>query len=145
MTTSFVILLVEDNPAEIRLTREALSGGRLLHNLQVVTDARQAFAYLRREPPFETAPAPDLILLDLNLPGIHGLEALAAIKADPALTRIPVVVLTSSDAPQDVHNAYDSFANGYIVKPLDLDQFISTLKSVEEFWFSVVKLPPTPE
>jgi len=142
MSNQFVVLLVEDSPADIRLTREALAGGRLLHELRVLPDGAQALAFLRREAPFVDAPRPDMVLLDLNLPGRSGLEVLAEIKADPGLARIPVIILSGSDAQMDISMAYDSFANGYITKPVDLDQFIQALKTVEEFWFTFVKLPP---
>ena len=142
MSNQFVVLLVEDSPADIRLTREALAGGHLLHELRVLPDGAQALAFLRREAPFVDAPRPDMVLLDLNLPGRSGLEVLAEIKADPGLARIPVIILSGSDAQMDISMAYDSFANGYITKPVDLDQFIQALKTVEEFWFTFVKLPP---
>ena len=136
------ILLVEDNPADVRLTREALNSDRLWNNLSVAKDGVEAMAYLRRQGRFAAAPRPDLILLDLNLPKKDGREVLAEIKADPNLMRIPVVVLTTSDAEEDILKTYGLHANCYITKPVDLDQFITVVKSVEEFWFTIVKLPP---
>ena len=141
MSNQFVVLLVEDSPADIRLTREALAGGHLLHELRVLPDGAQALAFLRREAPFVDAPRPDMVLLDLNLPGRSGLEVLAEIKADPGLARIPVIILSGSDAQMDISMAYDSFANGYITKPVDLDQFIQVVRSIEGFWLEIVKLP----
>jgi CheY-like chemotaxis protein len=135
------ILLVEDNPGDVRLTREALDEGRVMNNLHVASDGVQALEYLRREGKFATAPTPDLIFLDLNLPRMDGRELLAIVKADPNLRRIPVVILTTSKAEEDILRTYDLHANCYITKPVDLDQFITAIKSVEEFWFTIVKLP----
>jgi two-component system, chemotaxis family, response regulator Rcp1 len=137
------VLLVEDNPGDVRLTREALKEGKVRNNLHVVPDGVEAIAYLRREGQFADAVRPDLILLDLNLPRMDGREVLATIKSDPDLRNIPVVVLTSSQAEQDIVRAYDLHANCYVTKPVDLDQFITVVKSIEDFWFSIVKLPPT--
>jgi chemotaxis family two-component system response regulator Rcp1 len=136
------ILLVEDNPGDVRLTQEALKDGKVLNNLHVVEDGVEAMAFLRREGQRTGAVHPDVILLDLNLPRKDGREVLAEIKADPDLRRIPVVVLTTSHAEQDVLKSYDLHANCYITKPVDLDQFIMVIKSVEDFWFTIVKLPP---
>jgi chemotaxis family two-component system response regulator Rcp1 len=136
------ILLVEDNPGDVRLTQEALKDGKVLNNLHVVEDGVEAMAFLRREGQRTDAVHPDVILLDLNLPRKDGREVLAEIKADPDLRRIPVVVLTTSHAEQDVLKSYDLHANCYITKPVDLDQFIMVIKSVEDFWFTIVKLPP---
>jgi two-component system, chemotaxis family, response regulator Rcp1 len=135
------ILLVEDNPGDVRLTREALTEAKVRNNLYVATDGVQAIAFLRREGEFAGAVRPDLILLDLNLPRKDGREVLEEIKADPALRQIPVVILTSSQAEQDIVRAYDLHANCYISKPVDLDQFITVVKSIEDFWFAIVKLP----
>jgi two-component system, chemotaxis family, response regulator Rcp1 len=135
------ILLVEDNPGDVRLTREALKEGEIRSNLQVVTDGVQALEYLRREGGYAGAVRPDLILLDLNLPRRDGREVLEAIKADPTLRSIPVVVLTSSQAEQDITRAYELHANCYVSKPVDLDRFILVVKSIVTFWFSIVKLP----
>jgi two-component system, chemotaxis family, response regulator Rcp1 len=135
------ILLVEDNPGDVRLTREALREGKIHNNLAVVEDGVEALRYLRGEGPHAGAPRPDVILLDLNLPRKDGREVLEEVKADPELRTIPVVVLTSSDAERDVVRAYDLHANCYVTKPVDLEQFINVVKSIESFWFSIVKLP----
>jgi CheY-like chemotaxis protein len=135
------ILLVEDNPGDVRLTREALKEGKAHVRLSVVSDGDQALAFLRRQGEHAAAPRPDLVLLDLNLPRTGGREVLAQVKADPALRRIPVVVLTSSQAEPDVAASYDLNANCYIIKPLDLDQFIRVVRAIEDFWLTVVKLP----
>jgi two-component system, chemotaxis family, response regulator Rcp1 len=136
------ILLVEDNPGDVRLTREALKEGKVRNNLHVATDGVDALAFLRREGKFEGATRPDLILLDLNLPRKDGREVLEEIKREPELRAIPVVILTSSQAEQDIVRAYDLHANCFITKPVDLDQFITVVRSIEEFWFAIVKLPP---
>ena len=135
------ILLVEDNPGDVELTREALDETKLRTNLSVVHDGVEALAFLRREGAHADAPRPDLILLDLNLPRKDGRGVLAEIKQDPALTTIPVVVLTSSEAEQDIARAYELHANCYVTKPVDLDQFVKIVQSIEQFWFTVVKLP----
>jgi two-component system, chemotaxis family, response regulator Rcp1 len=136
------ILLVEDNPGDVRLTREALRDGKIVNNLHVAEDGVDALAFLRREGKYHNAIRPELILLDLNLPKKDGREVLAEIKADKDLKRIPVVVLTSSEAEQDIVRSYNLHANCYITKPVDLDQFITVVKSIEHFWLKVVKLPP---
>jgi two-component system, chemotaxis family, response regulator Rcp1 len=138
---SIEVLLVEDNPGDVRLTREALKEGKVFNNLSVAKDGEEALAFLRREGPYASAPRPDVILLDLNLPRRDGREVLEAIKADRALRTIPVVILTSSEAERDIARAYELNANCYITKPVDLDQFITVVKSIEDFWFTVVKLP----
>ena len=135
------VLLVEDNAGDVRLTREALREGMVVNHLSVASDGEEAVAFLRREGRFAAAPRPDLILLDLNLPRKGGREVLADIKQDVSLRRIPVVVLTTSRAEEDVLRTYDLHANCYIVKPVDLDQFIQVVRSINHFWFSVVKLP----
>ncbi len=135
------ILLVEDNPGDVRLTVEALKEGKLRNNMNVVGDGEQALAYLRREVPYVDAPRPDLVLLDLNLPRKDGREVLADMKEDDDLKRIPVVVLTTSKAEEDILKMYNLHANCYITKPVDLDQFMNVVKSIEAFWFSVVALP----
>lgn len=135
------ILLVEDNPGDVRLTQEALKEGKINNNLHVVTDGVKAMRFLRREGHYNSVPRPDLILLDLNLPRKNGHEVLAEIKEDPILKRIPVVILTTSTAEQDILNTYSSYANCYITKPVDLEQFIIVVKSIEDFWVSIVKLP----
>jgi two-component system, chemotaxis family, response regulator Rcp1 len=136
------ILLVEDNPGDVRLTREALREGKVRNNLYVAPDGVEALRFLRREGEYADAVRPDLILLDLNLPKKDGREVLEDIKADPALRYLPVVVLTSSEAEQDIVRAYDLHANCYVTKPVDLDQFIHVVHSIENFWFTIVKLPP---
>lgn len=138
------VLLVEDNPGDVRLTREALKEGKVRNNLSVAPDGVEALAFLRRQGRYADAPRPDLILLDLNLPKKDGREVLEEIKADPALRTIPVVILTTSEAERDIARAYDLHANCYITKPVDLDQFITVVKSIEDFWFTIVKLPPEP-
>lgn len=137
------ILLIEDNPGDVRLTREALKEGKLRNVMSVAEDGAVALEFLRRQGKFKDAPRPDLILLDLNLPGKDGREVLTEIKGDPDLRRIPVVILTTSQDEQDVLKAYDNYANCYITKPLGLDQFISVVESVEDFWLGIVKLPPS--
>jgi CheY-like chemotaxis protein len=139
------ILLVEDNPGDVRLTIEALKEGRVHNSLSVARDGVEALAFLRRQGPHANAARPDLILLDLNLPRKDGREVLAEIKEDPSLRRIPVVVLTTSKAEEDILRTYDLHANCYIAKPVDLDQFISVVRSIDDFWLSVVRLPPKPE
>ena len=136
------ILMVEDNPGDVRLTMEALKETKVRNNLSVVGDGAQALSFLHQEDEFADAPRPDLILLDLNLPRSHGREVLEKIKADPDLGRIPVVILTTSRAEEDVLKTYDLHANCYITKPVDLDQFIKVVKSIESFWLTIVRLPP---
>lgn len=135
------ILLVEDNPGDVRLTVEALREGNFRNNLNVAVDGVEALAYLRREGRYARSTRPDLILLDLNLPRKDGREVLAEIKADDELKSIPVVVLTTSSAEQDVLGSYDLHANCYITKPVDLEQFITVVKSIQQFWLTIVKLP----
>lgn len=136
------ILMVEDNPADVRLTIEAFRDAKVLNRMSVVEDGEAAMAWLRREGSYADAPRPDIVLLDLNLPRKDGREVLAEIKADPDLKRIPVVVLTTSEDQKDILKAYDLHVNAYITKPVDLDQFIKIVEAVENFWLSVVKLPP---
>lgn len=135
------ILLVEDNPGDVLLTEEALIESKIHNNLHVVRDGEAALAFLYRQPPYADAVRPDVILLDLNLPRKDGREVLATIKADASLKVIPVVVLTTSAAEQDINEAYSRHANCYITKPLDLSQFIKVVQSIEDFWLSIVKLP----
>jgi two-component system, chemotaxis family, response regulator Rcp1 len=139
------ILLVEDNPGDVRLTIEALKEGKVANEINVAADGIEALAFLRREGKYENAPKPDLILLDLNLPKKNGREVLAEIKMNPHLKCIPVVILTSSQAEKDIAATYNLHANCYITKPVDFDQFIKVVKSIENFWFKVVKLPPNEE
>ena len=136
------ILLVEDNPADVRLTVEALKEEKIYNNLHVVTDGVEAIAFLRREGKYAKAVRPDLIFLDLNLPRKDGREVLKEIKSDDNLKAIPVVVLTISKSEEDIIKSYNLHANCYITKPVDLNQFIKVIRSVQEFWLSIVKLPP---
>ena len=135
------ILLIEDNPGDVRLTKEVLMEGKVRNNLQVVGDGVEAMAFLRRENNYAEAPRPDLILLDLNLPKKDGREVLQEIKADHQLRRIPVVVLTTSAADEDILRSYDLSANCYVTKPVDLYQFIKVVRSIEAFWLTIVSLP----
>ena len=139
------ILLVEDNPGDVRLTIEALKEGKVANKINVAADGIEAMAFLLREGKYENAPKPDLILLDLNLPKKNGREVLAEIKENSHLRCIPVVILTSSQAEKDIVTTYNLHANCYITKPVDFDQFIDVVRSIENFWFSVVKLPPKEE
>jgi chemotaxis family two-component system response regulator Rcp1 len=136
------ILLVEDSPSDARLTQEAFLEGKIGNNLTIVGDGAEAMAYLKREGRWAAAPRPDLILLDLNLPKIDGREVLRRIKIDDELKQIPIVVLTTSEAEQDVAEAYEYHANCYIRKPIDLARFLEIVSMVENFWLTVVKLPP---
>jgi len=136
------ILLVEDNPGDVRLAQEALKESKVRNKLFVVEDGVEAMAFLRRQGRHADAPRPDLILLDLNLPRKSGREVLAEVKTDSDLRRIPVVVLTVSKAEEDIIKCYDHHANCYITKPLDFSQFMEVTKSVEDFWLNIVKLPP---
>jgi CheY-like chemotaxis protein len=136
------ILLVEDSPADVRLTKESLKEDKLHNNLSVVMDGVEAMAFLRREEKYRSSPRPDLILLDLNLPKKDGREVLAEIKKDEHLKRIPVVVLTTSSEDRDILKSYNTHANCYITKPVDLEQFMTVVKSIGDFWFTIVKLPP---
>ena len=135
------ILMVEDNPGDVRLTQEALKEGRLWSNLSVVPDGMEAMDYLRASGRYRKAGCPDLILLDLNLPKKDGREVLAEIKADEKLKLIPVVILTTSKAEEDIIKTYKLHANCYVTKPVDFQQFAAVVRSIEDFWFTVVKLP----
>jgi CheY-like chemotaxis protein len=135
------ILLVEDSPDDADLTVDALRDGRVRNHVTVIEDGVEAMAYLRHQGRYANAPRPDLILLDLNLPRKSGREVLAEVKQDPDLRRIPVVIMTSSDDEKDILAAYNLYVNCYVTKPVDLDQFIGVVKSIEHFWFSIVKLP----
>ena len=135
------ILLIEDSLPDIRLTERALKNGSFPNNVSVVRDGEEALAFLRQQDQYQNAPRPDLILLDLGLPKKNGAEVLAEIKADRSLRRIPVVVLTTSDAVEDIHGTYDLHANAYTKKPLDVDEFLSAIKLIEDFWLSLVILP----
>jgi len=136
------ILLVEDNPGYVRLMMEALDESKVPSNLSVVTDGVEALAFVHRKGKYADVPRPDLILLDLKLPRKSGQEVLEEIKNDPDLKRIPVVILTVSSAEKDILKSYNLHANCYIIKPIDLDQFIAVVKQVIEFWFTIVSLPP---
>lgn len=135
------ILLVEDNPADIRLTKEVFKDGRIRNTLNVVMDGEEAMEYLRKSGKYNEAETPDLVLLDLNLPKKDGRQVLAQIKFDPILKFLPVIILTTSAAEQDILNTYSNHANCYIMKPVDLNQFINVVRSIEEFWLTIVKLP----
>jgi chemotaxis family two-component system response regulator Rcp1 len=135
------ILLVEDNEGDVRLTKEALKDAKLSVTLHVAADGVEAMAFLRREGKYASKPRPDLVMLDLNLPKKSGREVLAEIKNDDKLKRTPVVIVTTSKAEEDIVRSYDLHANCYVTKPLDLDQFIVMVHSIEQFWFTIVKLP----
>ena len=134
------ILLVEDNPGDVRLTKEALKDAKVRNNLHVAMDGVEALAFLRKQGKYSAVVRPDLILLDLNLPRKNGREVLEEIKQDPALQHIPIVILTTSQAEQDVLESYRLRANAYVTKPVDLDQFLKVVGSIEEFWLEIVKL-----
>jgi len=134
------ILLVEDNPGDVRLTKEALKDARVRNTLHVAPDGVEALAFLRREGKHNGVPQPDLILLDLNLPKKNGREVLEEIKRDEALRHIPVVILTTSQAERDIAESYRLHANAYVTKPVDLEQFLTVVKSIEQFWLEIVKL-----
>jgi chemotaxis family two-component system response regulator Rcp1 len=140
-TMAIEILLVEDSPGDVRLTREAFKDARVLVNLQVAVDGEEAMAFLKREGKYSSKPRPDIILLDLNLPKKDGRAVLAEIKEDPKLQTIPVVILTTSASEADVLKSYSLHANCYITKPVDLDGFLKVVKSIDGFWLSVVRLP----
>jgi two-component system, chemotaxis family, response regulator Rcp1 len=138
---AFEILLVEDSPGDVRLTREALKDAKMHINLHVASDGIEAMAFLNREKEYSDVPRPDLILLDLNLPRKDGRQVLEEIKANPALMTIPIVILTTSASEEDVLRSYRLHANCYISKPVDLDGFLKVIKSIDNFWLSIVKLP----
>lgn len=137
----FDILLVEDSPGDVFLTQEAFREGRLAHRLWVVEDGEEAIEFLQRKGRHKNAPQPDLILLDLNLPRKDGREVLAEVKEDPVLRRIPTIVLTTSHSHQDIARAYDLHANCYLTKPIQMDDFLNKIRSIEDFWLTVVRLP----
>ena len=145
MTTKSIrpveILLVEDSPADVLMTREAFEQARLVNTLHVVDDGEQALAFLRQEGMYASSPRPDLVLLDLNLPRKNGVEVLAEIKSDPQLQSIPIVILTTSHTEQDILSSYNLHANCYIVKPVGFEKFFKAIQSIQDFWFSVVTLP----
>jgi CheY-like chemotaxis protein len=135
------VLLVEDNPGDVRLTQEVLREGKISNRLSVATDGVEALAFLRRQDAHADAPRPDLILLDLNLPKKDGREVLAELKEDEALRQIPVIILTTSKAEEDIIKSYELYANCYITKPVDFDQFVNVVRSIEDFWLCLVRLP----
>ncbi|HEY8546824.1 MAG TPA: response regulator [Acidimicrobiales bacterium] len=135
------ILLVEDDPGDTLITTEALQRSRVTNNLNCVANGEEALAYLRRDGEYATAVRPDLVLLDLNLPRRDGREVLAEVKSDEGLRRIPVVVLTTSQAEEDVLRSYDLHANAYVTKPVDFDRFVDVVRSIDEFYFTIVRLP----
>jgi CheY-like chemotaxis protein len=138
------ILMVEDNPGDVRLTREALKGGKVANEMHVVTDGAAALDFLYRRPPYQKAPRPDMVLLDLNLPKKDGREVLSTMKSDPFLKTIPVVILTTSQAEEDVIRAYNLSCNCYVTKPVDFEQFTRIVQAIESFWLTIVTLPPHP-
>jgi two-component system, chemotaxis family, response regulator Rcp1 len=140
-TLPIQILLVEDSPGDVRLTQEVLRDARIANDLHVVGDGEQAMAFLRQEGEHAGQPRPDLVLLDLNLPRKDGREVLAEINADPDLKSVPVIVLTTSEAEQDILRSYRLAANAYITKPIDLSEFIAVVRSIETFWLSIVRVP----
>ena len=137
------ILLAEDNPGDVMLTKKALEQGKLANNLHVATDGVEALAFLRQENEYADKPRPDLVLLDLNMPRKDGQDVLKELQEDPDLCRIPVVVLTSSESEEDIARSYELNANAYLTKPVDFDGFIEIVNRMENFWFKVVKLPAT--
>jgi len=139
------ILLVEDNPGDVRLTKEALTGGKLRNNLYVVMDGEEALEFLYRRGDFKDVPQPDLILLDLNMPKLNGHEVLAEIKKDEQLKRIPVVILTTSEDEKDVLTSYNQYASSYIVKPVSLEKFINVVATFKDYWLEIVKFAPSSE
>lgn len=141
MAKPIEILLIEDNPAEVRLTVEGLKEARIANNLNAITDGQSAIEYLQRRGKYRDAVRPDLVLLDLNLPGIDGRTVLKHIKEDPQLKIIPVVIITSSEAESDIIKSYEAHANCFISKPIDFDGFTKVIRSIEHFWFTVVRLP----
>ncbi|MEM1096080.1 MAG: response regulator [Bacteroidota bacterium] len=141
MLVAAEILLVEDNPADIRLTQEVLADSKLKNELHVVKDGATALDFLYQRHGHEDAPRPDLVLLDLNLPGVDGHQVLKTVKTDPALRAIPVVIMTTSSADEDILSTYENAANCYVTKPIDFDQFIKVVETLEEFWFTIVRLP----
>ena len=135
------ILLVEDNPGDVVLTKEALAEAKVANDVHVAADGEQAMRFLRCEDEYADAPRPDLVLLDLNLPRKDGREVLAEVKGDPELRRIPVIVLTTSEAEQDILHTYDLHANSYVTKPLDIGDFLTAVRQIEGFWLELVRLP----
>ncbi len=139
--TPMELLLVEDDPGDVVMTREALEDSKLLIKLHVVSNGEEAVAYLRNEAPFGDAARPDLVLLDLNLPRLGGREVLEIVKADPGLLRIPIVILTTSESEEDVLRSYELHANAYVTKPVGFESFVSVVKQIDDFFLSIVRLP----
>ncbi|HWK07612.1 MAG TPA: response regulator [Puia sp.] len=137
------ILLVDDNEGDILLTREALEEARIINRISVAYDGMEAISFLKKVPPYSNGETPDLILLDINLPRMDGMEVLGIIKNDPELKRIPVIMLTTSSSEKDILTSYDNYANCYITKPVDLERFMEVVRTIEDFWISIVKLPKT--
>jgi chemotaxis family two-component system response regulator Rcp1 len=142
-TQQIQILLVEDNPGDIRLTAEIFRRGKVANEVHLAKDGEDALAFLRREGPHANAPRPDLVILDLNLPRKDGMEVLADIKGDESLRLIPTVILTTSDSERDVLQSYELKANAYVTKPIEVHEFIEAVTSIEDFWLNIVRLPPT--
>ncbi|MCU1355506.1 MAG: response regulator receiver protein [Acidimicrobiales bacterium] len=142
-TKPIEVLLVEDDPGDVLMTREALAESKVLNELHVVSDGEAALRFFRQEGEFTEAPRPGLVLLDLNLPRLDGREVLAAVKSDPDLRRIPIVVLTTSQAEEDILRSYDLHANAFISKPVDFDRFLDVIRQIDSFYISVVRLPVT--
>ncbi len=136
------ILLVEDDEGDVLLTTEALEASKITNNMSVARNGEEALKFLRRQAGFEDAPRPDIVLLDLNLPRVDGREVLSQIKADPDLRRIPIIVLTTSEAEEDILRSYDLHANAYVTKPVDFTRFLQVIQSIDEFFVTVVRLPP---
>jgi CheY-like chemotaxis protein len=139
--STIVLLLVEDDPGDVTMTREALSEAKVLHDLHVVDNGEAAIAFLRQDPPYTDAPRPDLIFLDLNLPRMDGREVLALVKSDESLRRIPLVVLTTSDSQDDIARSYDLHANAYVTKPVGLESFLTAVQQIDNFFLTVASLP----
>jgi len=144
-TEPIKILLVEDQPADVRLTQEVLKQGKVANELYVAEDGEKAMRFLRNEGEYADRPRPDLVILDLNLPRMDGKEVLQAIKSDPDFLMIPVIVLTTSAAEHDILEAYAQHVNAYLTKPIDLDEFVEVVSSIEQFWLAIVRLPGRPE
>lgn len=142
-TNPIEVLLVEDDPGDVLMTREALAESKVLNELHVVSDGEEALRFLRREGEYTDAPRPDLVLLDLNLPRIDGRSVLREVKSDPELRRIPVVVLTTSKAEEDIVRSYDLHANAFVTKPVDFDRFVEVIRQIDNFYITIVSLPPS--
>ncbi len=139
--TAINLLLVEDDPGDVLMTREALSEAKVVHHLHVVDNGEAAISFLKQEEPYQYAPRPDLIFLDLNLPRVDGREVLSFVKNEPSLRRIPLVILTTSSAPDDVLHSYDNHANAFVTKPVDFNSFLNAVRQVDHFFLTVARLP----